>query len=346
MNTTFNQYKAIIKKKRLILLVSFFVLIITAALSLHIGNYNISFTGYFNFLSHGSSAETARIVIFNIRLPRLIAAIISGGGLALSGLVIQTLLKNPLASPFTIGISQGSAFGAALAIVLLSGAGGLPAFQNTTFWIILFAFLGSVCSTVVILLLAKFKNFNTESVILAGVALSALFSAGTMLLQYFATEDELVSIIFWTFGDVSRSTWKEIILIGIVLIVIYVFFFTNKWNLNSLISGNEIALTLGVNVKRIILTGMLFSALAAALITAFHGIIAFIGLLAPHIAKRIIGTDFNFLLPMSFMTGGILLIAADTLGRVCLGTGAVPVGVLTSFMGAPLFLYLLIKSHK
>ncbi len=228
------------------------------------------------------------------------------------------------------------------------GAGGViqKYLGSSIYAMTLFAFLGAVVSTFVIICLAKLKRFSTESIVLAGVALSALFSSGTVLLQYFADEKELSSIVFWTFGDVGRSTWHEIIFMTLILAFAYILLVFNRWNFNALGSGKDIAGTLGVNVEKIRLWGMLLAALLAALITAFHGVIAFVGLLSPHIASRLIGSDFRLLLPFSFVIGSILLLAADIVGRLCVGSGAIPVGILTSFMGAPLFLYLLIKAHN
>jgi len=310
------------------------------------GSYYISTNDLIKCLfGHGNQIQS--VVIFNLRFPRTIAAVISGGGLAVSGLTIQRLLKNPLASPFTIGISQGAAFGAAFAIMFFGTSGIIQYYLGSNVYTItFFAFIGSIISTIVIICLAKLKRFTAESVILAGVALSALFSSGTVLLQYFADEKELASIVFWTFGDIGRSTWQEIIFISVFLVIIYVLLLLNRWNFNALGSGKEIAGTLGVNVERISFWGMLLSALLAALITAFHGVIAFVGLLSPHIAGRLIGSDFRLLLPFTFIIGSILLLTADITGRLLIGSGAIPVGILTSFMGAPLFLYLLIKSHR
>jgi iron complex transport system permease protein len=210
----------------------------------------------------------------------------------------------------------------------------------------IFAFLGSIAATMVIMALARVRKMAPESIILAGVALSSLFVSGTILVQYFATETEIASVVFWTFGDVARSSWQEIGVLALITTGVTLYYLLNRWDLNALLAGEDTALGLGVNVERLRLVGMFLAALVAALATAFHGVIAFLGLLAPHIGRRLVGPDHRMLLPFSALIGAMLLLVADTFGRVLVGSGALPVGVLTSFMGAPLFLYLLLQGQK
>jgi iron complex transport system permease protein len=274
---------------------------------------------------------------------------------------MQCLLKNPLASPFTLGISQGAAFGAAFAIVVLGDGGAetsaiqVSTVQTTSaagpmtirniYSVTICAFLGALLGTVIILALARLKKMAAESIILAGVALSSLFVSGTILVQYFATEVEIASVVFWTFGDVSRSNWREIGVMTTATLMVTTYFVLKRWDLNALSAGEDVARSLGVNVDRSRLVGMFLTALIAALVTAFLGVIAFLGLLAPHIGRRLVGGDHRFLIPHSCIIGSLLLLIADTVSRTLVGSGTLPVGVLTSFMGAPLFLYLLVKGQ-
>jgi iron complex transport system permease protein len=317
-----------------------------------VGSYEMSL---FNILRSllGMEQGHHKIVVWGIRMPRIVAAVVTGCGLGLSGLGTQSLLRNPLASPFTLGISQGAAFGAAFSIVAI-GAGGMQesalrtadasAFTiHSVYAVTFFAFLGAITATLTILLLARFKKMSPESIILAGVALSSLFTSGTILVQYFATEVEIATVVFWTFGDVARSNWREIGLLGFVTVLVIVYYVYNRWNLNAIATGDDTARGLGVDVNRLRLAGMFLAALVAALATAFHGVIAFLGLLAPHIGRRLAGSDHRLLIPYACLIGSLLLLMADTLGRLLVGSGTLPVGVLTSFMGAPLFLYLLMK---
>jgi len=334
------KYHQQVRRKRILFL---FLIAMTLLLSI----YAISKGAYQLSLIHviegiiGNAQGNSHLVVWNIRMPRIIAAIVAGWGLALSGLIIQSLLRNPLGSPSTLGISQGAAFGAVVGIILFNSGEVYKLYSVT-----LFAFFGAMAATWVILLLATVKKLSSEAIILAGVALSSLFHSGTILIQYFATETQIASALFWTFGDMARSNWKEIGIMTVIIIAASVWTTLHLWNLNALLSGEETAKGLGVSVESLRFQGMLIAALMSAVITAFHGVIAFLGLLAPHIAKRIVGADHRLLIPFSCGIGAALLLLADTTGRVLIGSGNLPVGVLTSFMGAPLFLYLLIQGGK
>jgi len=300
------------------------------------GSYEISAEKLIGVLT-GKVKGPCSIVIREIRLPRVVASLVCGWGLAVSGLAIQSLLKNPLGSPSTLGISHGAAFGAALSII---GFGGKAVFTTMA------AFTGAMTATFVILLLSALKKFSPETIILAGVALSALFSSATILMQYLASETQLAMVVFWTFGDVARSGWKEICLLTAGVVAVSLFLAVFRWDLNAMASGDESARGLGVNVGRIRLSGMVAAAFIAAMATAFHGIIAFVGLIAPHVARQVAGDDHCLLIPFSAVLGALLLLGADTFGRIFMGSGALPVGVITSFAGAPVFLYLLVRGYR
>lgn len=309
--------------------------LLAAAFAATRGAYDVSVADVLRTLT-GAAEGPARVVIADIRLPRIAAAVVCGWGLALAGLCIQSLLKNPLGSPSTLGISAGAAFGAAVSIVWLgSGVASVT----------VFAFAGAMGATAVILILARFKKLSAEAVILAGVALSSLFHSATILLQYLATDTQLSMVVFWTFGDVARSNWGEIRLLAAAVVPASVLLMLLRWDLNALAAGEETAMGLGVRVVRLRAAGMAAAALVAALATAFHGVIAFVGLIAPHMARRLVGDDHCLLIPFSAVIGALLLLAADTAGRVLVGSGALPVGVITAFLGAPMFLYLLIRGY-
>ena len=323
-------------RKVLYLILLIILTLITALYAMAHGSYEIPVTDILGSLT-GSADHPAMIVITKIRMPRVISAIISGWGLSLSGLCIQTLLKNPLGSPSTLGISQGAAFGAASAIVLF----GSHALSLTAF-----AFGGALISILIILLLARLKRLTAEAIILAGVALASLFTSATLMIQYFATDIKLAMVVFWTFGDVGRSNWPEIAMMSAATVMATIYLMVLRWDFNALTSGEETAMGLGVNVEGIRISGMLMVSVVSALVTAFLGVIAFAGLIAPHIARRMIGDDHRMLIPFSAVMGALLILAADTLGRLAIGSGSLPVGVITSFLGAPMFLYLLIRGYQ
>ena len=348
-------YGSLFEKKVYLLVSLVVVLAILAIYSVIVGTYDLSIRAVMLSIL-GQDEGASHIVIWRIRMPRIVAALVSGWGLALSGVTMQSLLKNPLGSPFTLWISHGAAFGAAFAIVVLGAGSTQYGPLRTTasslftvsniYLVTLAAFIGAMVSTLAILFMARVKRLSPESIILAGVALSSLFVSGTILIQYVATEVELASVVFWTFGDVSRSNWHEILILGIVTCGGTAYFLLNRWNLNAISAGEDVARGLGVDVERLRWWGMLVAALVSALVVAFHGVIAFLGLLAPHIGRKLVGSDHRILLPHACVVGAILLLFADTAGRLLVGSGTLPVGVLTSFMGAPLFLYLLVGGRK
>jgi iron complex transport system permease protein len=329
-------YLKSIRQKTLLLMLLSGAVIALGIYAVTQGAYDLTVAQVLSVLS-GSGGGTADVVVWNIRLPRIVAAVVCGWGLSLAGLSIQSLLKNPLASPSTLGISQGAAFGAAFSVVVL-GAEVLS--------VTIAAFAGAMGATAVILILGRLKRLTPEAVILAGVALSSLFASATILVQYVATETQLAVVVFWTFGDVARSSWREIMLTAAAVAPVSVFFLLRRWDLNALDSGAETAKALGVNVEGLRMQGMAAAALMAALVTAFHGVIAFVGLVAPHMARRLVGADHRLLIPFASVLGALLILAADTVGRILVGSGSLPVGVITAFMGAPMFLYLLIRGYR
>lgn len=298
-----------------------------------------------------SAPPLANRVIWHIRLPRLCGAILGGTGFAVAGMVLQAILRNPLASPSTLGISQGAAFGAACGIMLLSlqdTSVGTQAVLGSyhPYLISLIAFACSLLTTVCIIGIASLHNASREAIVLAGVALSAFFMAGTTVIQYFADETQLASIVQWTFGDVGRASWAELKLIACVVGLGLVYFFSQALHFNALLAGDDVARSLGVPVLRLRLTGMIVAALMTSIIVTFFGVISFIGLIAPHMARGIVGEDVRLLMPVSALTGALLLLVADIAGRMVLAPIVLPAGVVTAFMGTPIFLLLLFGGRK
>jgi iron complex transport system permease protein len=210
----------------------------------------------------------------------------------------------------------------------------------------LLAFLFCLLATVVILFISRIKGASPEVMVLTGVALSSLFTAGTMFLQYFASDAQLAAVVFWTFGDVSRANWNELALMTVIVVAAAVFFIWNRWNYNAIDAGDETAKGLGVNVERVRMTGMVIGALVTAVMVAFLGVIGFVGLVCPHMARRVIGDDQRYLIPASCVCGSILLLASDTAARIIVAPYVLPVAVLTAFMGAPVFIYLIIRGYR
>jgi iron complex transport system permease protein len=289
-------------------------------------------------------------IIWNIRLPQALAAIVAGIGLSVAGVVMQSILRNPLGSPFILGISNAGAFGAAVSVILL-GTGEMHSTVasavtiNNPYTTTIMAFLFCMIATGIILMISRIREASAEVMVLTGVALSSLFTAGTMFLQYFASDTQLAAVVFWTFGDVGRADWSELGLMTALVGVSTLYFLVNRWNYNAIDAGNETAQGLGVNVRRVRLAGMTVAALITAVLVAFLGVIGFVGLVCPHMVRRIIGDDQRYLIPGSCVMGGILLLASDTVARLIVAPYVLPVAVLTAFMGAPVFIYLIIRGH-
>jgi iron complex transport system permease protein len=299
----------------------------------------------------GLETGKSNVVIWYIRLPRVVAGIVAGCGLAVAGGVMQTSLRNPLASPFTLGISNAAAFGANLAIVFF-GAGTIHSnthdavFIGNPYVVTLSAFLFSVLAMTMILVLSRLRSFSPESVVLSGIAFGSLFAAGSTLVQYFAEDVQVAAMVFWTFGDLGRVSWQEVAILTVFTTVGYLYFLFHRWDYNALDGGEDSAKGLGVNVDQIRFRSMLIASLVAAVAVSFMGIIGFVGLIAPQMMRRILGVDHRFLIPASAITGAALLLFADTLARTIISPVVLPVGAITSFFGAPLFLFILAKGYS
>lgn len=349
-NSCSANYKQYTNRKKLILATLFFLIIVFAILAINSGAASLS-AGQVLEATLRRSGGTAEVVIWNIRLPRITAGIVAGAGLAIAGCVMQNNLRNPLASPITLGIANAAAFGANVAIILL-GAGSIQSTAsdaviiNNPYMVTISAFFWAMVAAMLIMLLSKFQNFTPEAMVLAGVALNSLFAAGTILIQYFAQDVQVAAVIFWTFGDLGRASWNEVAIMFILTSMAMVYFMYRRWDYNAFDSGEETAKGLGVNVESVRLQGMFISSLITAAAVSFLGIIGFIGLVAPQIMRRIIGTDHRFLIPASALAGSVLLLFSDTVARTVISPVVLPVGAITSFMGAPLFIFLLARGYR
>ncbi len=339
-------YKAYIKYKNALIILLIVATALCALIALSVGSSGLPLREVLLTLA-GKGSVQSNIVIFNIRMPRIITAIVAGIGLAASGCVMQSLMKNPLASSSTLGISQGAAFGASFAIIVL-GAG----MQNQTlngitisnpYLISICAFIGAILSTLIVLGLSSIKKVTPEAMILSGVALSTMFLGGNTLLQYFAADVKVAAVVFWTFGDLGRTGWTEVAIMGGIVLLSLVYYYFNHWNFNALLNGEETAKGLGVNVSKMRIIGMLVCSAAAAAIVSFVGIINFIGLISPHLVRRFIGSDYRYLMPAASIMGALMLLLSDTAARLVVAPIILPIGAVTSILGAPLFLYLLFR---
>lgn len=292
------------------------------------------------FLNLPVSAKVDAI-IWDIRLPRVVLGIIAGAGLAVSGTAMQGILRNPLVSPFTIGISSAAGFGASAAIVLGAGMTG-----GQKYLLIANAFAFSLAAAFLAYGLASARGMRPETLVLAGIALNYFFSAGTSLLQYVASEEQVHAVVHWLFGSLTGVSWENILIVTVVMAGCAPWIVKHAWDLNALAAGDDVAATLGVDARRVRTICLALSALITASIISFTGIIGFVCLVAPHISRMIIGADHRFLLPCSGVMGAMLLLGADTLGRTAFQPSTIPVGIVVSVIGVPFFVYLIVKTRK
>lgn len=343
-------YHRSIRRKWYILIVLSAIMILFMLVSVNAGSSSMSLSEVFKTLI-GMGDERSFVVIWRLRMPRVIGAVIAGAGLSIAGCVMQNCLKNPLASPSTLGVSAAATFGANFAIIVL-GAGTLlntasdAVTINNPYIVTICAFCCSLSAVLLILGLSKLRGFSPESIVLAGTALSSLFSAGTTIIQYFGDDVKIAAALFWTFGDLGRISWKENLIMAAIVACAIIYFMFMRWNYNAMANGEELAKSLGVKTSQIRFWGLLISSLLTAVSVAFMGMIGFIGLIGPQIMKRLIGSDHRFLIPASALMGSVILLVADTVARTVISPVILPVGAVTSLLGAPLFFYMLLKGKR
>jgi len=345
-------YETYAMRKRLFLCVELLLVLFMAVFYMGIGTMKIPVREIIAALA-GTAEKKYITAIKNIRLPRACAAMLIGATLAVSGTVMQCVLRNQLASASTLGVSQGAAFGAAIGIIVFGG--GVMTNSNSTvgisvnnpYIVTICAFVfGSVSSLIVIGISMLRRNVGPAGIVLAGTALSAMFSGGSTLLQYFADDTSLGAVVFWTFGNLGNAGWKDLSFIAAVFVIVFVYFMLNSWNYNAMNAGYDTAKSLGVNTRSIMLISMAVCSLSAAIAVSFVGIISFVGLIAPHVVRFFTGSDHRYLIPGSALAGALLLLIADALAKLIVPPIILPIGALMSFVGGPVFLILLFRGNK
>ena len=336
-------YRQYIRRKCLVLLFMILLAAAAALASLMAGSAGLTIREVALALFGGGNKQTATIV-WNVRMPRVAAALVVGIALSICGCVMQNVLRNPLACASTLGVSQGASFGAAVSIICLGAGSQVNTVTITHPYVVtLCAFLGGMATTAVILALSRLRGSTPSVMVLAGVAISAMFTGGTTLVQYFADDVMVATVVHWTFGNLGRAGWSEIGLTGLLSLLALLFFLYHRWDYNAMESGFYTAKSLGVPVDWLIPASMVACALISSVAVAFVGCINFIGLIASHIMRRFVGNDFRFLIPCTALCGASLLLASDIACRMLVPPTVLPIGALTSFLGAPLFLYLIMK---
>ena len=343
-------------KRNTILLISLLAAVIVVGIvCLFVGSSNMTVSEAISALfGRGNDAQSR--IIWKIRMPRVLAAIVAGMGLAVSGLVMQTTLNNTMAAPSTLGVSNAAVFGANLSIIAFAG-GFLSTGNNLQSFDVganpyatsVLAFVFAALSILLILGLCTIRSFSPNVVVLAGMAIGSVWTAATTILQFYATDVGLSAAVIWSFGDLGRATYRTILIMLAAVWAGLLFFRLMAWKYNALLSGEATAKTMGVNVELLRFVSLFLASLITAACVSFLGIIGFVGVICPHIAKKLLGQDHRVTIPASCLMGSLLLLLADTASR-SLGSGsALPVGAITSLLGAPFFIAIIFtrkENHK
>lgn len=342
-------YRRYIWWKGMFIIICIIVAFVAAGVAIIVGTYNIGFLEAYGLIwDHINGADFSGDpimamkdhIVWNLRLPRIIIAVVAGIGLAVAGAVMQSTLMNPMADSYTTGISSGAAFGATLVIAYGAGIFG----SDTS--LVINAFIFSLVPTFVIVLISTMKKVSATSMILAGIAIMYLFNAMTTVLKLWADPDNLAAVYRWQVGSLYGLAWDDIPIMLLVTVFgsIAVMVLSNK--LNILATSDDSARALGINATQLRVSCLVIVSLIAAAIVSYTGVIGFVGLVAPHVVRIFIGSDNRFLIPASAAFGAALLLISDVIGRTIISPSVLEVGVVTAFLGAPLFLYLIIRQKK
>jgi iron complex transport system permease protein len=336
-------YREQVWRKRLILLGLAVLLLFSVLLDLALGPASYSLDEVLGALfSPDAAAPQVRVVMWDIRLPVALMAVAVGAALSLAGAQMQTILNNPLASPFTLGISAAASFGAALGLAF--GVALVPVIAQ--YMVPLNAFVMAMLSALLIHVLSLRRGMTSETIVLLGIALVFTFNALLALVQFFATEQAGAAVVFWTMGSLTKATWPKLGVICLVILITLPIFTRRAWAMTALRLGDEKAASFGVNVRKLRLQTLIMVSLLAAFPVAFVGTIGFIGLVGPHIARMLIGEDQRFFLPASLLTGALILSASSVVSKTLIPGAIFPIGVVTSLIGVPFFISLILGGRK
>lgn len=333
-------YRGIIRKRIGLLALLVALIMASMLLDFTLGPSGLPLNVLWQTLVDPGSVNTGtQVIVWDIRLPYALMAIVVGLTLGLAGAEMQTILNNPLASPFTLGVSSAAAFGAALAIVLGIGLPGVP----VQWFISANAFLFALLAALLLDGITRWTQVATSGVVLFGIALVFTFNALVSMLQFIANEDTLQGLVFWTMGSIARASWEKLGILLLALAVIAPLSMLSSWKLTSLRLGEDRAISFGINVRRLRLATLLRISILSALSVAFVGPIGFIGLVAPHIARMLFGEDHRFYLPASALLGALVLSLASIVSKNLISGVIIPVGIVTSLVGVPFFITIIVR---
>ncbi|WP_226456026.1 FecCD family ABC transporter permease [Pseudomonas sp. AF03-9] len=336
-------YRQLVLRKRLILCALAVLLLGSVLLDLALGPARYSLSEVLGALfAPDTAAPQVRVVMWDIRLPVALMAVAVGAALSLAGAQMQTILNNPLASPFTLGLSAAASFGAAMGLAF-----GVALFPLAAQYMVpLNAFIMAMLCALLIHFLSLRRGVSAETIVLLGIALVFTFNALLALVQFFATEQAVAAVVFWTMGSLTKATWPKLGVICLVILITLPIFAKRAWALTALRLGDDKAASFGINVRSLRLQTLIMVSLLAAFPVAFVGTIGFIGLVGPHIARMLIGEDQRFFLPASLLTGALILSASSVVSKTLIPGAIFPIGVVTSLIGVPFFISLILGGKK
>ncbi len=337
------QYRALAFRRIVILVLLTVALCFSIALDMALGPANYSLSQVLSALADPAGVATQlRVIIWDIRMPIALMAVTVGASLSVAGAQMQTILSNPLASPFTLGISAAASFGAALALV-----GGVALFPGAIQYMVpLNAFLMAMAAALFIHFASTMRGVSVETIVLLGIALVFTFNAALSLLEYLESEQALAAVVFWTMGSLTKATWPKVWFTAGVLVVTVPLFMKDAWALTALRLGDDKAASMGINVRRLRLQTMMIVSLLAAIPVSFVGTIGFVGLVGPHIARMVVGEDQRFFLPGAVICGALLLSVTSVVSKMLIPGAILPIGVITALVGVPFFFVLIFSNRR
>ncbi|AXF75079.1 iron ABC transporter permease [Erwinia tracheiphila] len=333
-------YHRVLRHRMVMISVLMIAIVASLLLDFTLGPSGLSLSTLWQTLLSPESVDAGtRVIVWDIRLPYALMAVVAGLSLGLAGAEMQTILNNPLASPFTLGVSSAAAFGAALAIVLGIGIPGIPG----QWFISANAFIFALFAALMLDGVTRWTRIASSGVVLFGIALVFTFNALVSMLQFIASEDTLQGLVFWTMGSLARASWEKLGVLTGMFVVLVPLSMMSAWKLTALRLGEDRAVSFGIDVRRLRLATLLRISILSAISVAFVGPIGFIGLVAPHIARLLFGEDHRFYLPASALTGALVLSLASVASKNLIPGAIIPVGIVTSLIGVPFFLSIILR---
>ncbi|MDF7651734.1 iron ABC transporter permease [Pantoea sp. Acro-805] len=337
---TMTRYRQVLRQRMMLIGVLVLAILASVILDFTLGPAGLSLDTLWQTLTHPDAVDAGtRVIVWDIRLPYALMAVVVGFSLGLAGAEMQTILNNPLASPFTLGVSSAAAFGAALAIILGIGIPGVP----DQWFISANAFIFALFAALMLDGVTRWTKVSTSGVVLFGIALVFTFNALVSMMQFIASEDTLQGLVFWTMGSLARASWEKLGVLTAAFAILVPFSMLSSWKLTALRLGEDRAVSFGIDVRRLRLATLLRISILSALAVAFVGPIGFIGLVAPHIARMMFGEDHRYYLPASALTGALVLSLASVASKNLIPGVIIPVGIVTSLVGVPFFLSIILR---